>query len=97
VTNDGVLVTRQLDHRILPGITRATVSDAAKAEGLKIEQRNFTRAEAMKAREAFITSATNTVMPVVTIDGAPIGTGKPGPLVRRLRARFHHVAEISAA
>jgi D-alanine transaminase len=97
VTSGGVLVTHQLDVHVLPGITRATVSDVAKAEGLKIEQRPFTLAEALKAREAFVTSATNTVMPVVTIDGKPIADGRPGPLAQRLRARFHHVAEISAA
>jgi D-alanine transaminase len=97
VTAGGVLVTHQLDAHVLPGITRATVSDVAKAEGLKIEQRPFTLAEALKAREAFVTSATNTVMPVVTIDGKPVADGRPGPLAQRLRARFHHVAEISAA
>ncbi len=96
VTTDGVLVTRQLDREILPGITRATVMDVAKAEGLKIEERAFTREEALSAREAFITSATNTVMPVVSVDGKAIGDGRPGPLARRLRLRFHHIAEISA-
>jgi D-alanine transaminase len=96
VTADKVLVTRHLDQEILPGITRATVMDVARAEGLKIEERAFTREEALRAREAFITSATNTVMPVVSVDGKTIGDGRPGPLARRLRSRFHHVAEISA-
>jgi D-alanine transaminase len=96
VTADGTLVTRHLDQEILPGITRATVMDIAKAEGLKIEERAFTRAEAFNAKEAFITSATNTVMPVVSVDGKAIGDGRPGPLARRLRLRFHHIAEISA-
>jgi D-alanine transaminase len=96
VTSEGVLVTRELDHHILPGITRATVMDVAKSERLKIEERAFTLKEALKAREAFVTSATNTVMPVVIIDGMPIADGRPGPLVKRLRSRFHHVAEISA-
>jgi len=96
VTAGGALVTRQLDRHILPGITRATVTDVAQAEGIKIEERAFTRDEALKAREAFVTSATNTVMPVVTIDGQSIGDGRPGALARRLRLRFHHIAEISA-
>lgn len=96
VTTDGRLVTRQLDQRILPGVTRATLNDVAKAEGIKIEERAFSLRDAFTAREAFITSATNTVMPVVTIDGKPIGDGLPGPFARRLRLRFHHVAEISA-
>jgi D-alanine transaminase len=96
VTGGGVLVTHPLDRHILPGITRATVFDVAKLEGLKIEERGFTVDEALKAREAFITSATNIAMPVVTVDGRTIGDGKPGPLARRLRSRFHHIAEISA-
>ena len=94
VTADNLLVTRQLDQRILPGVTRATIGDVAKVEGLKIEERAFSLEDAFAAREAFITSATNTVMPVVTIDGKSIGDGKPGALTRRLRSRFHHVAEI---
>lgn len=96
VTPDGTLVTRQLDHHILPGVTRATVMDVAKTEGIKIEQRAFSRDEALAAREAFITSATNIVMPVVKIDKTPIGDGRPGKLSRRLRSRFHQVAEFSA-
>ncbi len=96
VTADGTLVTHPLDPQILPGVTRATVMDAAKLEGLKIEERAFSKAEALRSREAFVTSATNIVMPVVTIDGVPVGDGKPGPLAHRLRLRFHHVAEISA-
>jgi D-alanine transaminase len=95
VTAEGVLVTRQLDSRVLPGITRATVNDVAATERLKIEERAFTVSEALKAREAFVTSATNTVMPVVAIDGKKVGEGRPGPIVQRLRARFHEVAEIS--
>jgi D-alanine transaminase len=95
VTAEGVLVTRQLDTHILPGITRATVNDFAASERLKVEERVFTLTEALKAREAFVTSATNTVMPVVAIDGQAIGEGRPGPVVRRLRSRFHQHAEIS--
>jgi D-alanine transaminase len=95
VTAKGVIVTRKLDSRILPGITRATVNDVAAAEHLTIEERPFTVNEALKAREAFLTSATNTVMPIVAIDGKPIGDGRPGPIVQRLRLRFHQVAEIS--
>ncbi len=95
VTADGTLVTRFLDARILPGITRATALDAARALQMPVEERSFTLAEAQAAREAFITSATNTVMPVVTIDGQTVGNGKPGPLTVRLRHGFHHAAEIT--
>jgi D-alanine transaminase len=96
VTSDGTLVTHPLDHHVLPGITRSTVMDVLKAEGLKVFERLFSREEALEAKEAFVTSATNIVMPVVRIDGMPVGDGKPGPLARQLRLRFHHVAEISA-
>jgi D-alanine transaminase len=95
VTSGGTLVTRPLDARILGGVTRATLFDCAAAQQLKVEERPFSLAEAYAAREAFITAATNTVMPVVAIDGRPIGDGRPGPITRRLRAQFHHSAEFS--
>jgi D-alanine transaminase len=95
VTSAGTLVTRPLDNRILGGVTRATLFDCAAAQQLKVEERAFSLAEAYAAREAFITAATNTVMPVVAIDGRPIGDGRPGPITRRLRAQFHHSAEFS--
>ena len=95
VTQAGVLVTRQLDNRILGGVTRATLADCARAEGVAIEERPFTRAEALFAREAFVTSASNTVMPVTSIDGQTIGNGAPGLLTLKLRSLFHHSAEIS--
>lgn len=95
VTAGGTLVTRFLDARILPGITRATALDAARDLQMQVEQRSFTLQEALAAKEAFITSATNTVMPVVTIDGQTIGDGEPGPLTVRLRHAFHHAAEIT--
>jgi len=93
VTADGVLVTRPADFGILRGITRTTLFDVAREEGLRIEERPFTVAEAKAAREAFLTSATTIVMPIVRIDGEPVGDGKPGPLARKLRQHFHTVAE----
>lgn len=85
VTNDGVLVTRDLSNALLHGITRASVLEIAARHGARIEERAFTPAEALAAREAFITSATNFVVPVVTIDGTPIGNGQPGKLTNDLR------------
>ena len=96
VTVDGCLITHPLCPHILPGGTRATIMDVANAEGLKVEERSFNRQEAIAAKEAFISSATQIVMPVVKIDDTPVGDGRPGPLARQLRLRFHHVAEISA-
>jgi D-alanine transaminase len=93
VTPDGKLVTRQADHAILRGITRTVVFDVIKAQGLTAEERAFTLDEALGAREAFITSASQIVLPVVRIDGRPVGDGKPGPVATALRREFHRYAE----
>ena len=76
----GTIVTHQLDHSILRGITRTTLIEIVAAQGLKLEERKFSLEEAFAAREAFITGATTLVMPVVRIDGRHIGTGAPGPV-----------------
>ena len=94
VTADGKLVTRHADRAILGGITRAVVFEAVKAQGLTIEERPFTLDEAYSAREAFVTSATQIVMPVVRLDDRPIGDGKPGPIATALRRQFHRFAEM---
>jgi D-alanine transaminase len=95
VDRDGRLVTRQIDNAILRGVTRTTLLDLLQREGLTVVERPFTVEEAKAAREAFVTSATNVVMPVVSIDGQPIGNGFPGLLTLKLRADFHAVAEIA--
>ena len=95
VDSDGRLITRQIDNAILRGVTRTTLIDLIEREGLKLVERPFTVAEAKAAREAFVTSATNIVMPVVSIDGQPIGNGAPGLLTSKLRADFHTVAELA--
>lgn len=89
VTGQGVAVTRNLGTDILGGITRARLIGALGALNLKLEERPFSVAEAQAASEAFITGATLTVMPVVDIDGQPVGNGAPGPVATMLRARFH--------
>ena len=93
ITRDGVLVTRPAEHGILRGVTRTTLFDLAKRLNLKIEEREFSVAEAKGAREAFISAATTLVMPVVVIDGAPIANGSPGSLSLSLRDAFFDVAE----
>ncbi len=95
VGHDGVIVTRHIDQAILRGVTRSTLLDLIAAEGLRLEERKFSLAEARSAREAFVTGAASLVMPVVRIDGAPIGDGKPGALTISLRARFHSIAKAS--
>jgi D-alanine transaminase len=95
VDRDGRLITRQIDNAILRGVTRTTLLDLLERQGLKLVERAFTVEEAKAAREAFVTSATNVVMPVVSIDGKPVGNGFPGLLTLKLRADFHAVAEIA--
>ena len=85
VTFAGALITRPLSHDILPGITRKAVLQLAAEQSLDIEERRFTIREAYEAAEAFITSASSFVQPVVEIDGEVIGSGKPGPQAKRLR------------
>ncbi|MEM1307537.1 MAG: aminotransferase class IV [Pseudomonadota bacterium] len=96
VTKEGTLVTTPATRAILRGVTRMTAIDALRAEGMAFEERPFTPEEARGAREAFITSATNLVMPVVAIDGQPIGNGHPGSVSRQLRRSFHSAAERAA-
>ena len=88
VTHDDELVTRQTDTGILAGITRLTLKSLAKDLQLKVVERPFTLAEAKRAKEAFISSATSFVTPVVKIDGEPVGDGKVGPTARRLREEY---------
>jgi len=96
VDKRGRLITRAADdHSILRGVTRTTLIDLLRQEGIELVERPFTVAEATEAREAFLTSATNVVMPVVQIDGRPIGNGAPGLLTLRLRAAFHNQAELA--
>lgn len=92
ITKDGRIVTRPLSHAVLPGITRQSVMRLAEEAQLRVEERLFSKDEALDAAEAFLTSATMLVMPVVTIDGQPVGDGRPGPLVRRLRSLYFDMA-----
>ena len=85
IIKNGTIVTRQLSHDILHGITRAAVLRFAREAQMKVEERPFTIEEAQAADEAFVTSASAFVMPVVEIDGQKIGSGTPGPVAGRLR------------
>ena len=95
VDADGVLRTRDLNANILRGITRKSLLELIAREGLPVQERPFSIAEAKTAREAFITGAGSLVTPVVRIDGVPIGDGKPGPVATKLRASY--VSEAAAA
>ena len=85
VDQQGKLITRHLGNEILHGITRASVLALVEKENMVFEERAFTIEEAQAASEAFITSATTFVWPVVQIDGVSIGSGKPGPVAPQLR------------
>ena len=92
VAADGMLRTRHLDDRILPGCTRGVLLALLTEAGVEAREGPFTRDDLAHAREAFITSATSFVRPIVSIDGAPVGDGHVGPVVRRLFDLFaHHV------
>ncbi|RMD88260.1 MAG: D-amino-acid transaminase [Alphaproteobacteria bacterium] len=94
VDQEGRLLTRSLGPEILPGITRAVILSLAAEQGIEIVELPFSAAQARAAREAFTASTTRFVMPVVKIDGEPVGDGRPGPLSRALIAR--HWAHVSA-
>jgi D-alanine transaminase len=89
VTKDGEIVTRALSNAILAGVTRHAVFDALAQQGRKIVERSFTLAEAANAVEAFNTSATALVAPVIELDGKPIGSGKPGPVTRTIQRLYY--------
>jgi D-alanine transaminase len=85
IIKGNTIITRHLGSEILHGITRAAVLRFAKEAQMRVEERSFTIAEAQEADEAFITSASTFVMPVVEVDGLAVGTGVPGPVAARLR------------
>ena len=97
MTGAGELITRQTDNGILAGITRHTLKKLADDLQLKLVERPFSLAEAKKAKEAFITSATSFVTPVVKIDGEKVGDGKVGATARRLREEYVRFSEAGEA
>jgi len=87
------LITRPLGHDIIAGITRQAVIECARDANLQVIERPFSIDEARAAREAFITSTTSFVLPVVAIDGSPVGSGKPGPVATRLNDDYRRRAQ----
>jgi D-alanine transaminase len=96
VDGDGVLRTRDTNANILRGVTRLSLIDLAREAGLAVEERPFTPEEALAAREAFITGAGTLVLPVVAVDGRPVGDGVPGPVAMRLRGLYIERAKATA-
>jgi D-alanine transaminase len=94
ISRDGKVITRPAETGILRGVTRTVLLEVLKAQGLELDERPFTVEEAYAAREAFVTSATQNVMPVVQIDGRPVGNGAPGLVATALRQDFHKYSEF---
>lgn len=88
ISKQGVLITHPANYAILNGVTRLGVIDEARRRGLKVEERPFSVAEAKQAKEAFLTSTTSHLLPIVTIDGQPVGNGHPGEITLALRQAY---------
>jgi D-alanine transaminase len=93
IVKDGKVITRPLSNRILAGCTRRALFRLAKEHGVQVEERAFTVDEALAADEAFLTSASQFVMPITEIDGHRIGGGQPGPVTRKMREIFLQEAQ----
>lgn len=96
IDRDGVLRTRDTNANILRGVTRLTLLEVIREAGLTVSEKPFTPAEAVDAREAFITGAGSLVLPVVQVDGRPVGEGAPGPVAKRLRDLYIQRAKNTA-
>lgn len=96
IVKDRKVITRPLSNRILPGIRRRRLLELAAEADIACEERPFSLDEALAADEAFISSATTILHPVISIDGNPVGDGKPGPLTRNLRQLYitHMLEEV---
>ena len=92
VDANGDVITRQLDNYILPGVTRAALMQIAAELQIRVIEKRFSIADALAAREAFISSASGAAVPVIAIDGKPVGAGKPGLIAARLRGAYAMLA-----
>ena len=93
VTTQGKIITHPADHHILGGVTRDVVLELARSHQIPVEERGFTPRELAEAAEAFLTSTSNFVLPVVVVDGNKVGDGTPGTVTRRLMALYDHHIE----
>jgi D-alanine transaminase len=96
VTKEGRIVTRPNGHKILPGVTRDSLRKMAAERQLAMEERLFTLEEMREAREIFISAASALVVAGISLDGVPVGDGKPGPIARRLREIYLEEATKAA-
>ncbi|MNT76927.1 D-alanine aminotransferase [compost metagenome] len=96
VDENGKLRTRDTQANILRGITRTAILRLAEVEGIELDERPFSVDEAKRAKEVFVTAASSFVMPIVSLDGARIADGKPGPVATRLREVYLEQARREA-
>jgi D-alanine transaminase len=96
VDGEGRLRTRDTNANILRGVTRNSLLEVIRRDGLEVDERPFTPAEALAAKEAFITGAGTLVLPVIAVDGKPVGEGRPGPVAARLRRLYIEQARATA-
>lgn len=94
VDAQGRLITHPLDRDILNGVTRQVLVEAAKVDGIELVERPFNVEEARDAAEMFLSASSVPVIPVIRLDGNPVGEGKPGPVGARLRAAYWRLAEL---
>jgi D-alanine transaminase len=87
----GALFTHPADNRILNGVTREAVLELARQQGIRMRHQAVTLVEAMASEEAFVTGTLSEIMPAVSIDGKPVGSGKTGPVTKKLRAAFREL------
>jgi len=88
IVKNNVIITRPLSNSILPGIRRKVLLEIANKYGIEVEERLFSVKEALNADEAFMSSATTFVLPIVELDGKKIANGKPGPIYRKMREMY---------
>ena len=88
INDNNEVITRELSHNLLGGITRSSLLDFCKKNNMKFKESKFTEFEAKTAREAFITSATNFVVPVIEIDGDKVGKGVVGSHVKKFQKLY---------
>lgn len=91
IVRSGRVLTAPESDQILSGVTRTLVLELARKEGLPVEERFVTREDLLRADEVFLTGTTIEVLPVVRVDGKPVGTGTPGPVTQQLQAAFRRL------
>ncbi len=85
----GTVRTHPLSHRILPGVTRKVVAELARKIGIPLREEAVTQPELTRVDELFLCGTSTDVTPVVTLDGKPVGDGKPGPITKQLQAALN--------